>query len=148
MVSARTTVACGLLVPLALLACKSSDDAPAPSAMVAPTGETAEPAASASAAPSSSADETADTSDAGDAEDAGEPEKKKVAVNPAASVQACCNALNAAAKKPGMTQNKYKAAAAVCSGIAARVKKGAANAASARTTIRAQLQGVPIPSGC
>lgn len=64
------------------------------------------------------------------------------------AIRRCCNALAAAAKKPGLNHNKYQAAAAVCSGIAAQAKKGNANPSAARTTIRAQLQGVPVPGGC
>ena len=64
------------------------------------------------------------------------------------SIMGCCGALGGEAKKPGMNKNRYSAAASVCGGIAQSVKTGKANAAAARTTIRAQLQGVPVPSGC
>jgi hypothetical protein len=47
-----------------------------------------------------------------------------------------------------MTKDRYSAASSVCKRLAGLVKDGTANAASARTTLRAQLQGVPIPGGC
>ncbi len=78
--------------------------------------------------------------------DAGKPAGNSAA--DAKAVEACCGALAAESKKTGPNSNKYKSAAAVCSGIAASVKKGVADAASAKTTIRAQLTGVPIPGGC
>jgi hypothetical protein len=64
------------------------------------------------------------------------------------AIQRCCNALAAAAKKEGRTKNQYTAASAVCTGLAQKVKTGAATAAGAKTTLRAQLQGVPMPGGC
>ncbi len=121
-------------------AASQSAAAPAAPASIAPAVEpsaTAEASAAAAApAPTPSASAPATTT-------------VKHAVNAGyQSIQRCCNALAAGAKKPGPQHNKYQAAAAVCSGIAAQVKKGAANATSARTTIRAQLQGVPVPGGC
>jgi len=57
-------------------------------------------------------------------------------------------ALSAAAKKGGNSKNQYTAAAAVCKGLDAQIKKGSANLASARVTLRAQLAGAPVPNGC
>jgi hypothetical protein len=65
-----------------------------------------------------------------------------------AAINACCGALNAEAKKGGLNGNKYTAAAATCHGIAQQVKSGKADPAAAKTTIRAQLQGVPVPAAC
>ena len=73
-------------------------------------------------------------------------EPKKVV--PGGDLTACCAAIAAAAKKPGPTQNHYVAASAVCGGLAKAVKTGKANFASAKVTLRAQLAGVPVPSGC
>ncbi len=106
---------------------KPKPSASAPGATSA--APSAKPTTSASAAPSASAP----------------------APNTAASyseIQRCCSALSAEAQNPGMNQNKYKAASATCAGIAQAVKAGKADAASAKTTIRAQLHGVPIPPGC
>jgi hypothetical protein len=64
------------------------------------------------------------------------------------SIMACCNALANEAKKPGLKQNQYKTAAGVCGGIAQKVKGGSANAGAARTLIRAQLAGAPVPGSC
>jgi len=168
--------AAGLVV--VLLACKKGGDTaatatatppPAPTPAPEPPKE-AEPTASASAEPAkpdepakgptvvttkTPTDAGAQPKDAGTTKDAGSADAAvdagKPASNPAAdakAIEACCGALATEAKKPGPHSNKYKSAAAVCSGIAASVKKGAADAASARTTIRAQLQGVPVPGGC
>ncbi len=146
-----------LSVAIALFACEKSGDeatptasaAPAPSAEVAPAPSAEpEPAASASAGepeedvPEPVADKTAATPDAG------APVKRTDTSASYKSVMACCNALSSAAKKDPRTQNKYTAAAAVCSGIAQQVKKGGANPSSARTLIRAQLHGVAVPGGC
>lgn len=116
--------------------------ASASAAAAAPAAPTAAPAATTAAAAHTAATTTATASAA--------PAKTPVrAVNTTyQSIQRCCNALAAAAKKPGLKHNQYKSAAAVCAGIAAQAKKGAANAAAARTTIRAQLHGVPVPGGC
>ena len=64
------------------------------------------------------------------------------------TIQRCCNALAAEAKKDGRGKNQYSAASAVCTGLAQKVKTGAATVAGAKTTLRAQLQGVPMPGGC
>jgi hypothetical protein len=64
------------------------------------------------------------------------------------SIARCCNALKSAADQRGDSASKYTVAAAVCSGIARQVKKGGADPSSARTLIRAQLQGVSVPAGC
>ena len=101
----------------------------------------------------SSSDVVKTTTDAGATAkvDASVPDAAAPAANTAAdakAIEACCASLAAESKKPTPHSNKYKSASAVCGGIAAQVKKGNANAASARTTIRAQLQGVPVPGGC
>jgi hypothetical protein len=73
------------------------------------------------------------------------------ATNTAADYKAimnCCSALANEAKKPGLKQNQYKTAAGVCGGIAQKVKSGTANAGAARTLIRAQLAGAPVPGSC
>ena len=58
-----------------------------------------------------------------------------------AEVKACCNALRAsAAKAKAKDKTSYEAAAAVCDGLAPKVKSGAVSAAAAKTTIRAQVQ--------
>lgn len=164
----------GLLVVLAaLLACKKDKTEETPPA----TTETAAPVPEAAATPEPSAS-TATVEDAAApvVEDSSvTPTPTKVAVvtkldasvpdsgakdaggtvqpatNTAADYKAimnCCGALANAAKKPGMKQNQYKSAAGVCGGIAQKVKSGAANAAAARTLIRAQLAGAPVPGGC
>lgn len=66
----------------------------------------------------------------------------------AAAILKCCSALDAAAQKDNLHKSRYSSASAVCKGLAAQVKSGAANPTSVKTTLRAQLQGVPIPGGC
>ncbi len=83
--------------------------------------------------------------DAGAAKDAGPPPNTAADYK---KTQACCNALSGEAKKGGLNANRYTSAAAVCNGIAQRVKNGSANAAAAKTLIRAQLQGIPVPGSC
>jgi hypothetical protein len=151
-----------LLVALAGCKKKSDDAAPAasqvalpsaaPAASIAPATEpsdTAQASASA-AAPSAAPTPAAAAAAAPKATASAEPAKAvtRTANTGYLTIQRCCNALAAAAKKPGLKHNRYQAAAAVCSGIAAQAKKGNANPAAARTTIRAQLQGVPVPGGC
>jgi len=160
----------------ALLACKKSESeatptatasaVPTPEATVAPEAPSAaEPTPTASAEPTPTAVATTTTvkptttattttvkdagvakTDAGTTADAGRLSSTSAA--DAQAISACCGKLNAEAAKGGMNANKYKSAAAVCGGIAQSVKSGKANAASARTMIRAQLQGVPVPGGC
>lgn len=174
---ARAGVFAGALVVLALLACKKSGseatptaapvpetppaatpeapkaEEPAPSASPDPTAETPKPVATTTA--KVTLDAGVQLKDAGTVKDASVADAAADAAKPASNsaadakaVEACCAALAAESKKTGPHTNKYKSAAAVCSGIAASVKKGAADATSARTTIRAQLTGVPIPGGC
>jgi len=107
--------------PAAPTAAKAKTGAPKPS--------TSAPAASASAA----------------APDAG---KVATASQALKQIQTCCAAIGAAAKQPGKNQTKYSSAATTCQALAASVKAGKTNAASAPTLIRAQLQGVPLPAGC
>jgi hypothetical protein len=94
-------------------------------------------------APTDGAAAAATTGDAGAPTDAG-----KKAVNPGASIKGCCAALARQAAQAEKHVNRYKAAAAVCSGLAQSVNAGTASAGAARTTLRAQLQGIPIPGGC
>jgi hypothetical protein len=157
-----------LTVAIALFACKKSGDDATPAASAAVPPVAAEPPADADAAPAAVTSASAETPESEPAPkataaatttatataktpkpDAGAP-PPKTADNSAAykSVMACCGALSSAAKKDPKTQNKYTAAAAVCSGIAQQVKKGAADASAARTLIRAQLHGVPVPGAC
>jgi hypothetical protein len=167
---AKTSV--GLLVLLALLACKKDKTEPAPATTetAAATPEAAPaPEPTASAAAEASAEPAADVDasvtpvptkvtvvnkpDASIAKvDAGKPDAATAPpANTAAdykAIMACCGALANEAKKPGLKQNQYKSAAGVCGGIAQRVKSGQANAAAARTLIRAQLAGAPVPGSC
>jgi hypothetical protein len=103
----------------------------------------AAPISDAAAAPVDAAAEAAPAGDAGAAPDAG-----KKTVNPGASIKGCCAALARAATTAEKHVNRYKAAAAVCNGLAQSVNAGTASAGAARTTLRAQLQGIPIPGGC
>jgi hypothetical protein len=129
----------------ALSGCQKKEEAPkaAPTATAPPAVSVApitepEPAA-ASAAPAAG-------SVAAPAEPAAEPVAKKVV--PSGSVQPCGSALAAAAKEPGKNQNKYASAASVCVGLEKALKSGKANLAATKVTLRAQLAGVPVPSGC
>jgi hypothetical protein len=142
---------------------------PTPAQPITPPPETAAPAAS--AAPSATAEPAATTptttkpkpKPSASAPASAVPSAKpppSASAAPSASapppnttasyneIQRCCGALSAEAKKPGLSQNQYKAAAATCGGIAQQVKAGKADAAAAKTLIRAQLHGVAIPPGC
>lgn len=142
---------------------KQEEAAPVPSATplaavsVAPIKEPEPPAAVASAAasgaPAMSGEPAAPVASTLGATPAPAPssatsaaEPKKVV--PGGDLTACCNAIAAAAKTPGKTQNRYTAASAACNGLAKAVKTGKANFASAKVTLHAQLAGVPVPSGC
>jgi hypothetical protein len=119
--------------------------APEPKAEPAAPGAAAEPAPVASAAPSASAEPVASAS-AAPAPSSSAEEPKKAA--PTGNLTPCCNALTAAANKGGSSQNKYKSAAATCESLAKQVKSGKAIYGAAKVTVRAQLSGVPVPSGC
>lgn len=156
----RGTLSVCLLVACST-GCKQKDQAPPPLASAAPESPAAAPAAPAPAAvqavdaaatapvldaaptPAEAAAEAATASDAAAASDAG-----KKAANPGASIKGCCAALARAAANAEKHVNRYKAAAAVCNGLAQSVNAGTASAGAARTTLRAQLQGIPIPGGC
>lgn len=152
----------GLLL-VCFTGCKQKDQAPPPLAsavqeppLAAPPAQ--QPAATAAAqtndaaaavvidaaAGAADAGDAAATSDAGAAADAG----SKKAVNPGASIKGCCAALAKAAATSEKHVSRYKAAAAVCNGLAQSVNAGTASAGAARTTLRAQLQNIPIPGGC
>ncbi len=154
------TLALGVVV-LALLGCKKSDS----------TESTTEPALTASAgvpleparpAPTPSPEPTTPPATAEAPATAVAPATTEapapVPAPPAAtsavakpiapSLTPCCTALAAAAKKGGAHAARYQSAATVCQGLATAVKKGLAAYAGARTTLRAQLQSVPIPAGC
>jgi hypothetical protein len=132
---------------LALLGCQKKEEAPKaaptatapPAVSIAPIKEPA-PEATASAVPALGSAATAAPSAAA------EPVAKKVA--PSGSVQTCCSALAAAAKDVGKYQNKYTSAASVCVGLEKALKGGRADLAHTKVTLRAQLAGVPVPSGC
>jgi hypothetical protein len=127
--------------------------APEPSASTATVEDSAAPAVEdSSVAPTPTKVTVVTKLDAG-VKDAGAKDAGVVqpATNTAADYKAimnCCSALANEAKKPGIKQNQYKAAAGVCGGIAQKVKSGSANAGAARTLIRAQLAGAPVPGAC
>jgi hypothetical protein len=120
---------------------------PAPAPTPAPTPETTPSPEAPEASPTAAAPSPADSTIAAAPSASAEPEKKPV-LSAAASIQRCCTALDGAAEKGGLTKNQYAAASSVCKRLAGMVKEGSANAASVRTTLRAQLQGVPLPGGC
>ncbi|HEX4335143.1 MAG TPA: hypothetical protein VH062_04475 [Polyangiaceae bacterium] len=138
-------------ITLAMVGCKKKDDvpnaaptvtAPPPAVSIAPIKDP-EPEATASAvaaggAPAEPAPPT--TPDA--------VPKKPVS---SGSVQSCCTALEKAADKAGKTgktAQRYAAASSVCAGLEKSLKAGKANLAATKVTLRAQLGGVPVPSGC
>ena len=158
---------CTCLLVVCFTGCKQKDQAPpplasaTPEAPVAPAVPPPTPAATATAAAASDAATAAAAQDAaaavGDAAAAATADADaaaadggtgKKAVNPAASIKGCCAALGRAAAAAEKHVNRYKAAAAVCNGLAQSVNAGTASPAAARTTLRAQLQGIPIPGGC
>jgi hypothetical protein len=152
--SPRTALGC-LAALVALTSCKDKDkdeasSATAPSAAplsaqpAAPT-ESPEPAAppeaSASANPegAGSADAAADAA----APDAGEkmtPAGRRFGI--------CCSALKRAARARPAQARGYEYAGEVCAALVTSLNIGAADLNTVRKTMRNQLQGVPIPSGC
>jgi hypothetical protein len=66
------------------------------------------------------------------------------------SIDACCSALAAIQRsgKSGVTKQKAAAAAAVCGGIAKRVKAGETSRAAALTQIRSAMVGAEVPGEC
>lgn len=64
-----------------------------------------------------------------------------------ASIDGCCAALSRAGKTK-QEKDKATMVAKVCTGIAALVKSGKTQRASALTTIRAQLSGTDVPAEC
>lgn len=64
-----------------------------------------------------------------------------------ASIDSCCAALSHAGKTKA-EKDKAATAAKVCTGVAALVKSGKSQRASALTTIRAQLGGIEVPAEC
>lgn len=118
----------------------ASAAAPPPVTSIAPQVPT-EPSAPASASAAAAAP-------AAPAPAAAATAKPHVHMSAYHAIERCCSSLSAKAHKPGPGKHKYEAAAAVCAGIAQRIKTGKANLAAARPVIRAQLHGVAIPSGC
>lgn len=116
-------------------ACKRSEDAPAPqpSASAEPAPPPPAPAESVSAAPEVSAKPA-----------------PPVVTNVGGDISGCCSALkSSSAKAAAADKGAYAAAAAVCDGLAPKVKSGAVPVAGAKRTIRAQLQRAPsIPGAC
>jgi flagellar hook-length control protein FliK len=156
---AWTLLVVGTSASFALLSvgCQKKEEPPqaAPSATAAPAVSIApikepEPAASQAAAPTTSGVASAEASaapagSAAPTATTAEAPKKPV---PSGSVQACCSALDAAAKKPGKYQNRYTSAASVCAGLEKALKAGKANLAATKVTLTAQLHGAPAPGGC
>ncbi len=149
----KTVALVGLL--LFISSCQKKPEATAaPSASVAATppaaSVAAEPVASASASAAPSAAVVASAAPAVTATATPEQEAlaRQAAAGGAKEIQTCCAALAAAAKKGGKTKNQYVTAGAVCAGLASSVKAGKANATAAKVTLRGQLAGAPVPSGC
>ena len=128
--------------------CKKKEEEAAPAASAAVEPPPAPSAAANTEEPTS--DDEPDAGAAASPAPSAAPKPKVPSGSHAAfqSLSRCCGALAARAKKKDRNTNKYSAASAVCSGLAQQVKKGKANLSAARTTLRAQLQGVPIPGGC
>lgn len=107
-----------------------------------PNGESAGSPAKKAAAPTSPAKKT-------EPQSGKEPPALKAPANTGAvSIQRCCSALARAAKSDTKNKNRYDAARTVCVGLAQQVKVGKAEINATMTTLRAQLQGVPLPNGC
>jgi hypothetical protein len=136
---------------------KKEEAAPAPSAAPPPPAVSIAPvAAPAPAAPAASVAEAASAAapsapapavenvaaPAGSAAEKAEPKKG------GPDLTACCASLAAAIKKGGSAKNQYTAAEAVCTGLNTAIKSGKATLANAKVTLKAQLNGVPVPSGC
>jgi hypothetical protein len=156
---------CTCLLVVCFTGCKQKDQTPPPLASATPEAPVAPPAPSPTPAATATATAAA-TSDAATAEatgdaaaaardaaaaaigDAAAADAGKKAASPGASIKGCCAALSRAAAAAEKHVNRYKAAAAVCNGLAQSVNAGTASPAAARTTLRAQLQGVSIPAGC
>jgi len=123
------------VLALCASACRKSEETPAPaesaSAELAPPPPA--PAESTSAAPEVSA----------------KPVTPAV-TNVGGDISGCCSALKStSAKAAAADKGAYAAAAAVCDGLAPKVKSGAVPVAGAKRTIRAQLQRAPsIPGAC
>ena len=67
-----------------------------------------------------------------------------------ASIDGCCAALTSfsQATKNKSDRDKATQAAKICNGIAALVKSGKTQRASAMASIKAQLSGIPAPAEC
>ncbi|MBI5536265.1 MAG: hypothetical protein HY898_26320 [Deltaproteobacteria bacterium] len=113
--------------------CKKAEEEPADAA----------PSATASTPPAPDPTPTASASEAP------KPPPPPV-TNVGGDISGCCAALKAdASKLPTKDKGPYQSAAAVCDGLAGKVKSGAINAADAKRTVRAQLQrATSIPGAC
>lgn len=142
---------CGCLLLACVAGCKKKSEEPPPLASAAPEATAVASAASPAPEPAPSAvaqaTASAEPSPAGQAP-AAESDAGKKSPPAGQSIKGCCAALAKAAQGDALHAPRYKAAAAVCAGLVKSVNSGAANLNSARTTLRAQLQGIPIPGGC
>lgn len=160
----RWTSAAALFVlgVVALGGCK--DKEPEPQAVPVPTGAAttlaADPAPSGAAptpADSAAAGASAALSPSGAPTGAAPPSQPATPSDPAApkkpsggSIDACCSALSAikSSGKPATVKAKAAAAAAVCPGIASRVKSGETSRSAALTQIRSAMVGAEVPGEC
>jgi len=127
-------IATAAVLAISASACKKSEEAPAPAASASVEAPPPPPPVeSVSAAPEVSA-----------------KPPTPVVTNVGGDISGCCSALKSeAAKAAAADKPTYASAAAVCDGLAASVKKGAIPAASAKRTVRAQLQRArSIPGAC
>lgn len=123
-----------LAIALGPLACKKSEEP-------APVQEAAAASATVTAAPEPTPSATAS--------EAPKPPPPRV-TNVGADISGCCAALKSeGAKAPANEKGAFASAAAVCDSLAPKTKSGAASAAEAKRTIRAQLQRVrAVPGAC
>lgn len=139
----------GLVGAFAASACKSKESEPV--AIPMPSGSAAVvPADSAGGAPEAQAASAAASASAAPTTTAAPATAPATPVKSGGSVDACCSALAALGRsgKDAAVKSKAKTASMVCSGIAKRVTSGETTRASALTSVRAQLAGVPIPGEC
>jgi hypothetical protein len=104
-------------------------------------------------APSASAPAPVATTDPGDAgapADAAPPPPAVTSPQRGSSIDACCGALAAVkgSGKDAKTKASAARAAAICPGIAARVKSGETSRAAGLGLIKGSLSGVSIPGEC
>lgn len=120
---------------------ESSEAAPESAAAASASATTAEPEPSAAPASSEAADA---------AVEAAAPKPTAPSPNAVNSLKSCCAALGSAGAKASMPdKTSYGSAAAVCNSLIPSVQSGRSTAASAKRTVRAQLQRVKsIPGAC